>query len=300
MSANTPPPSGKGATPSSRRDRRLASRQAGQASARPGATGSAGSRGRTLMIWTVVGLIVGVVVIALAVYLTGRSGNDVVTSRPVAPAAVTPADIPASGRTLGNARARVTIDVYEDFRCTGCAAFRAEIEPLLETRFISTGEARLVFHDFLTIDREGNTESRDAANAALCAADQNRFWPMHDWLFANQSPYEQPGYFTPDRLVAIGQAAGMDMRTFESCVRNGTHDREIAAEQAAARNRITYTPSIFVAGALVTNPTDARAIPTAEQIGAVIERALQQSPGPPAGGTTSPTGATAAPARPAR
>lgn len=272
MAAQTPGPGGEGPVPPT-------SRPAGQRRS-TSRTGPAGRGVRTLIVWTVVAVIVGAVVIAAAVILTKPSGDDIASSRPIAPSVVTPSDIAASGRTLGNPDAKVTIDVYEDFRCTGCSAFRTEIEPTLEAQYVMTGKARIVIHDFLTIDRGGSTESRDAANAALCAADQGKFWTMHDWLFANQSPGELPGYFTPDRLVAIGQAASMDMSTFEPCVRSGTHDREVQAEQTAARSTISYTPSIFVNGTLVVNPDDSRAIPTAEQIGAAIDRGLNLSPGP--------------------
>jgi protein-disulfide isomerase len=278
MPAHTPPPTG-GPVPPARRPsagrRRSARGEADGTLARAGASGSSGRGVRTLILWTAVAVVISIVVIGAAVILTRQPGNDVAGFRLIAPSVVTPADIPASGRTLGSPRARVTIDIYEDFRCTGCFAFRTAFEPTIETQYVRTGKARIVVHDFLTIDRGGNTESRDAANAALCAADQGRYWAMHDWLFANQSPSELPGYFTLDRLVAIGRAAGMDMNTFEPCVRRGTHDQEIQAEQAAAASWISYTPSIFVNGTLVVNPDNPQAIPTPEQIGAVIDRALK-------------------------
>ena len=39
------------------------------------------------------------------------------------------------------------------------------------------------------------------------AAQQDQFWPMHDYLFANQLG-ENVGSYTPDRLMAMAQAAG--------------------------------------------------------------------------------------------
>ena len=295
MPADTPTPTDKGSEPpssrGSARQRRSAGKDANRTGARAGSTGSSSGSVRTLILWTAVAVVVGAVVIGAAVILTKQPSNEIAASRPVVPFVVTPSDVPASGRTLGDPGARVTIDVYEDFRCTGCFAFRTEIEPIVETRYVKTGKARIVVHDFLTIDRGGNTESRDAANAALCAADQGKFWTMHDWLFANQSPSELPGYFALDRLVAIGRAAGMDMTTFEPCVRSGTHTQEVQAEQAAERNRITFTPSIFVNGRLVVNPDNPHAIPTAEHIGAAIGGALNPSPRPSTSAAPSPSAA---------
>ncbi len=277
MPPDTPAPTGNepGKTGPAAGQRPASGPDAGQGGARVRASGS-GSRGRTLILWTFLALIAGAVIIAAAVVLTKPARTDLASFSPIAPSAVTPADIAASGRTLGDPAARVTIDIYEDFRCTGCAAFRTEIEPLVEAQYIRSGKARIAFHDYLTIDRPGTTESRDAANAALCAADQGRFWTMHDWLFANQSPAELPGYFTPDRLVVIGRAAGMDMSTFEPCVRNGSHNRDVETEQAFERNRISFTPSIFVNGRLVENPDNPQAIPTPQHLGAAIARVLSR------------------------
>ncbi len=240
---------------------------------RAGVTGAAGGGLRTLMLWTVVAVIVAAGLIGAAVIMT-RRGQEVAFT-PTAPSVVTPPDIASHGRMLGDSAAPVTIDLYEDFRCTGCFAFRNEIEPAVVDRYVKTGKAKMVNHDFIVIDRAGNTESLNAANAARCAADQGRYWPMYDWLFANQSPAELPGFFTPDRLVAIGKAAGMDMSTFERCVRNGAHNAEIQGEQGRLRSRLNSTPTIYVNGLLIVNPANPQTIPNAEQIGAAVDRELK-------------------------
>ena len=52
--------------------------------------------------------------------------------------------------------------------------------------------------------------------AAYCAADQNKFWEMHDALFTNVLG-EDAGSFTSRRLQAIAQNIGLDMNAFNSC-----------------------------------------------------------------------------------
>jgi protein-disulfide isomerase len=295
MSSNRPNPTAKNAPPTSRRSarqRRLANREENRRLSRASTSGSSGSSLQTLTLWTVVALIVGAVVIGGA-YLLTRSSNAAPTGSPIAPSVTTPTNIAQSDRTLGDASAKVTVDVWEDFRCTGCFAFRTEIEPTVVEKYVATGKAKIVYHDFLTIDQPGQTESRDAANAARCAAAQGKFWVMHDWLFANQSPRELAGAFTIDRLVAIGKAAGMDMSTFEPCVRNGTYNAQVAAEMSSAPSSIASTPSIFVDGKLVTDPTNAQLIPSADIIGAAIDAALSPSASPSA---SASTGASATPA----
>jgi protein-disulfide isomerase len=294
-SSRNPNLSGKNAPPTARRSarqQRLANREANRQLARAGTRGSSGGDLRTLGLWTLAAVVVGAVVIGGAWLLTRTpSASD----QPIiAPGVTTPPDIPASGRTLGNPSAPVTIDVYSDFRCTGCFAFAVEIEPQLVSKYVQPGKAKLVYHDFITIDQGGVTESRDAANAALCAADQNKFWLYHDWLFANQSAQELPGYFTIDRLLKIGQDAGLDMGSFEPCVRNGSHLSEIQAALKAAPSGISSTPTIYVNGNVVESSVGAGYIPSVDDISKAIDAALNPGASPSATATATATASATA------
>jgi protein-disulfide isomerase len=292
-----PDAAGKSAPPTSRRSarqQRLANREANRALSRAGTSGSASGGAGTIMLWSVVAIVVGLIVIGGALYLTNQAASAPMGS-PIPPHVVTPSGIAENGRTLGSADAKVTIDAWEDFRCTACFDFTMTTEPQLVDNYIKTGKVKFVFHDFLVIDSKtpGATESRDAANAALCASDQGKFWALHDWLFTNQSPREAPGAFTLDRLVAIGKDAGMDMTSFEPCVRNGTHLTEIASEQGTVPSDAGGTPSIYVNGKLMTDYSYAT-------ISAAIDAALNPSASPatsatPTSAATPTTAPTAAP-----
>ncbi len=279
-----PTPAPKGAPPTSRRSarqQRLANREANRALARAGTSGTSGSGFGSLMMWTVVAIAIGAVVIGGAYLLTNQKANGSVGASPITPFVVTPSGVPSNGRTLGQADAKVTIDAWEDFRCTACFDFTTNDEPQLVTNYIKTGKAKLVFHDLLTIDSHStppSTESRDAANAALCANDQGDFWPFHDWLFTNQSPSESAGAFTISRLILLGQDAGLNMTTFEPCVKNGTHLAEVAAEQTSVPSDATGTPSIYINSTLATDYTYA-------VLSAAIDKALNPSASPSASGS---------------
>jgi protein-disulfide isomerase len=172
-----------------------------------------------------------------------------------AAANLTPPTIPAQGRTLGDPKAPVTIDLYGDFRCSACFAFtEGGTAAAINDQLIATGKANLVWHDFTVIDLVDKAHaSRDAANAAWCAADQNKFWVMHDWLYVNQSPTESPDAFTTDRLLTIGNYAGLDMSAFTPCVVSGRHDAAIAAELASLPASVAQhgTPAVLVNRKLV-------------------------------------------------
>ncbi|MGZ4158725.1 MAG: DsbA family protein, partial [Bacteroidia bacterium] len=85
--------------------------------------------------------------------------------------------------------------MWEDFQCPACGNFTRQIEPTIVDRYVVPGSVRLTFHDDAFIGQE----SLDAASAARCAGDQGKFWPYHDWLFANQNG-ENEGQFSRDRL----------------------------------------------------------------------------------------------------
>ncbi len=273
----TPPPSRRSA-----RQERLANRQTRRYDRTTGSFPKSGLN--PILIWTGLAIAVAVVLIGGAFLLT--QPKSISGSGFTAPTVVTPSTVPSSGQTLGSATAAVTLDLYSDFRCTGCGTFAKTLEPQIVSNFLATGKAKLVYRDFLTIDgldgQQGikTTASRDAANAGLCAADEGKFWLYHDWLFANQSPSEDPSAFTIDRLIGIAKAAGIDNPGFESCVRQGTHNAEVANEQASAPASIDATPTLFVNGKVVPSSRGANYLPTDADIAAAIKAAATSSPSP--------------------
>ena len=183
---------------------------------------------------------------------TGSPSKSATTSlAPIAaPASFTATGLPASGRSLGNSAAPVTVDVWGDYQCAACKSFAQTVLPQLVTKYVASGKVRVVFHDFIVIDSNvGGHESADAANAALCAADQNRFWDYQDWLWVNQGA-EGSGSFSVARLVEIGRQAGLDMTKFQPCVEGGTHASDVQAETAAVPALLVGTPSVEVNGVL--------------------------------------------------
>ena len=231
-------------------------REANRRLARAGTRGSESGLS-SLMLWSLVFVAVAVVVVVVALIATGAKSTT--ASGPVAaPAVVTPLNIAASGRTLGNPNAPITLDLYGDFRCSACLVFTTGgTEQSLVDNYIAANKVKLVWHDFLSIDiGQGNTASRDAANAAWCAADQGKFWVMHDWLYANNGAgSEDPSAFTAARLSDIGKAAGLDMSAYQPCLDGGRHYADIAAEEKATPSGVTGTPAVFINGRLLTGAT---------------------------------------------
>jgi len=300
MTPNNPtgrPSSGKNAPPTSRRSarqQRLASREANRNLTRAATRGSSGSNG-SLLMYTIAAIVIAAIVVVGALYLTNKSTANQTLGSPNAPVgnAVTLASVPTSGRTLGNADAKHTVSIYEDFQCPNCRIFTEDDESQIVTNYVQTGKAKVVYYDLLVVDANvGGTESLDAANAARCAADQGKFWTYHDWLFNNQYG-EGSGAFSKDRLKTIGQmVAVQDLSKFNSCVDGGTYNADVKTESSSSGYR--STPTIKIDGGAPLGANDYATV------SAALDQALGVTPSPSVGASAAPStsagpAATAAP-----
>ena len=81
----------------------------------------------------------------------------------------------------GGASASVEIIEFSDFQCPYCQS----VAPVLKQLMAKYGDrVKLVWKDF---PLPNHPDARPAAEAALCANDQGKFWAYHDKLFDNQS-----------------------------------------------------------------------------------------------------------------
>ncbi len=212
-----------------------------------------------------------------------------VTLPPIAPpAVVSPVEL-ASGYTLGDPEAPVSIEIWEDFQCPYCRLFSEQVKPFLVETFVVPGDASLTFRHLAFL----GDESHWAAVAADLAAEQDRFWPFHDYLFANQLG-ENVGSYELDRLLAIGEAAGLDMEAFRAgLVLDAARERfariEAESRQDAGALGISATPSIVLDGKLLSFGSFDEAIGAIE---AAVTAARGDGPG---GDTGSPAPASPGP-----
>lgn len=160
-----------------------------------------------------------------------------------------------SGKALGPEDAPVVIRDFSDFQCPYCRQFATSVKDQIIDQFVSTGQVRLEYHHFIVIDGNvGGQESRRAAEASECAAEQNRFWDYHDMLYANQRG-EGAGGFSDARLKAFAEALGLDTGQFNSCFESRKYSRAVQDDEKLAQNyRLRGTPSILVNDQLVENP----------------------------------------------
>ncbi len=240
---------------------------------------------------TIAAVLVGVVIIAIALLNQPQTGPTPTGELSPPSATVPPGQ--AEDRTLGSASAPVQMDIWADFQCPFCGQLARSVEPPLIDQFVVPGYARFVFHDLAFLGQRsasGWDESVEAASAARCAADQDLFWQMHDWLFANQDG-ENEGGFAQDRLRSIAAAADLDMSAYDSCMAAGDKQASVESDSSSASaSGINSTPTISLNGIFYKGKL------TASDIGAAIASALgAATPAPAAPPATSTPLASATP-----
>lgn len=91
-------------------------------------------------------------------------------------------------------------------------------------------------------------ESKWAAEASECAADQEAFWEYHDLLFDNQAG-ENGGAFSMDNLKRFAGELGLDTAAFNECLESGKYTSIVDTETSTAQSLgVRSTPSFLING----------------------------------------------------
>jgi protein-disulfide isomerase len=218
----------------------------------------------------------GALLVVFAFVLPGiqqATGASATANAPIIPITPIALSVPVNDTSMGDPNAPVKMDVWEDFQCSGCMYFTKNIEPQIIQAFVETGTVYYTFHNIPFIDG-GAGESHQAANAAMCANEQERFWDYNAMLFANWTG-ENVGDYSDARLVAYAQQLGLDMTAFNKCFRANTYANEINQDAQAGSNLgVPPTPGIFVNGKIVSNSTNTSLIASFDDISNAINAAL--------------------------
>ncbi|HEY4305541.1 MAG TPA: thioredoxin domain-containing protein [Gemmatimonadaceae bacterium] len=175
------------------------------------------------------------------------------------------------GRILGAENAKVWVVMVSDFQCPFCKQWHdAQFQSVLP--YAQKGQIRLAFINFpLNI----HPNAVPAAEAAMCASMQNKFWPMHEALFAAQNQWVPlPDPSAKLESLAAG-VAGLDMNAWKTCVAKHTTRALIEADHDRWRAAgVGSTPGFSVNGKMLTLPDGSSPGAGADVVGA-IEAALK-------------------------
>lgn len=179
---------------------------------------------------------------------TGSAANQQRTSSADSAAAEALLMRADKARIQGDSSAKIWIVEVSDFQCPYCKMFHDSTYATIKREFIATGQARMAYVNY-PISSHANAVP--AAEAAMCAATQDKFWAMHDALFNSQDTWAP----MPDPSKALESQArkvGVDIAAWRACVQGGVMKRLISADrQRGSSAGVNSTPYFFIGDEVV-------------------------------------------------
>jgi len=157
--------------------------------------------------------------------------------RPELPGIVT---VPLGGSpSLGQTNAPVVLVEFTDYQCPFCKRAHDDLMPALRKKYVESGKLRVVSRNF-PLGFHQNAEP--AARAALCAHQQQQFWPMYDKLFSFATE------LTATNFLKAAAELKLDPQAFTVCLETKAVAAQIERDKLDAGTAgISGTPS-FVLG----------------------------------------------------
>jgi protein-disulfide isomerase len=143
----------------------------------------------------------------------------------------------------GKAGAGVTLVEYGDYECPFCGQYFPTVKQV-QTEF--NDQMTFQFRNFPLVSIHQNAFA--AARAAEAAAIQNKFWEMHDLLYANQNQWSGASDPTPF-FDQYAQELGMNLTKFKADYASSKVNDLINADTAeGTKLNIQGTPAFFLDG----------------------------------------------------
>lgn len=178
-----------------------------------------------------------VVLVALAavyfMFIVPGSGNNAIVS------------IAEGGHSKGNLEGKVEVVEFSDFQCPACGFAFTQLK-----RIIPEYQDRVKFTFRHMPLSNIHPYAQKAGEASECAADQGKFWEMHDVMFERQDR------LTIADLKGYALELGLDITEFGQCLDSGKYASKVASDFAyGASIGVSSTPTFFVNGELFNNLT---------------------------------------------
>jgi protein-disulfide isomerase len=168
-------------------------------------------------------------------------------------------EIDKNGPSLGAESAPITIAVFSDFQCQYCKKVNETLKQVVQS---NGNNVRLLYKN---LPLPNHAQSFKAAQAAHCAAAQNKFWQYHDLLFEHSSDLSE------NSLKRYASEIGLDSNRFNSCIDSeASRDAVMKDLQEARRAGIFSTPTFIINGRVLKG---ARSF---EEFKAIIDQSLKE------------------------
>lgn len=156
---------------------------------------------------------------------------------------------PLASRSKGSVTAPVTVYEMSDFQCPYCRQFAEKHFPTIEKEYIATGKVRWIFINFPLVSIHPNAVP--AAEFAMCAAREGKFWPAHDVLYRRQdvwAPLKNPAAF----LLSLADSVKIPRSRMLPCLEQGqTRELVRSDSEGAVKAGAGSTPTFYIEGGLL-------------------------------------------------
>jgi len=151
--------------------------------------------------------------------------------------------------SFGKIGAKVSIVEFSDFQCPYCSK-AADVVAQIKKKY--GNKIRMVFRHFpLGFHKDAHL----ASQASIAAAAQGKFFEYHDLVFANQKKIKR------EDLDGHAKKLGLDMTKFKKALDKKTYAKAVDADiEMGKKVTVKGTPTMFINGERVQNPTDFAAI----------------------------------------
>jgi protein-disulfide isomerase len=177
------------------------------------------------------------------------------------------------GRIQGDTTAAIWVVEVSDFQCPYCKMWHDSTYPAIQREFIKTGIVRMAYVNY---PLSMHPNAKPAAEAAMCASAQAKFWPMHDRIFHTQAKWaalENPSAV----FDSLAGASGVNMSEYRGCLASGAIRLLLATDQQyGLKAGIRSTPTFYIGSEAIAGAAPIAAFREA------IGRARTKAAAPPA------------------
>lgn len=137
----------------------------------------------------------------------------------------------------GNPDAKVVLVEFADFQCPHCKL----VVPIMKDVSDKYGDKIAFYYKNYPLPMHPQAEA--AAQAALAAHQQGKFWPMHDLIFKNQTALSRA------KLKNFAQQLGLNMNKFVEDFESPTIAAQVKKDMAEGKTaQLEGTPSLYING----------------------------------------------------
>ena len=150
-----------------------------------------------------------------------------------------------AARIQGSPNAPVWVVEVSDFQCPFCKTWHDSVYRAVRREFVEPGTVRLAYINY---PLPNHANALPAAEAAMCAGAQNKFWDMHDGLFDAQGRWG-PMPNAAAVFDSVARSKGVDVAAMRRCIESGATRALILADAERAQEAgVEATPSFIIGG----------------------------------------------------